>query len=151
MVTMKSAFCKIPIVFLLLWIGVAAGNFEPGFKSRQVYLASSKPAQSIQFQDVAAAADIPADTEKSLNWAGYIATPVSGKSYTSISGNWTVPDITAGQKNALAGQWIGLGGVSSTDLLQIGTLEIMENGQATAEVFWEKLLTDGLGAGELNL
>lgn len=82
---------------------------------------------------------LPANTEKSGNWGGYIAAPPSGQGYTRISGSWTVPTITATQTNALAAQWIGLGGVSTSDLLQIGTIESLENGQPKAEVFWEKL------------
>ena len=82
---------------------------------------------------------LPANTQESENWAGYIAAPSSGSSYTSVSGSWTVPNITATQQNAAAAQWIGLGGVSASDLLQMGTIEQMENGQPTAEIFWEQL------------
>ncbi|MDQ0189126.1 hypothetical protein JI721_10920 [Alicyclobacillus cycloheptanicus] len=82
---------------------------------------------------------IPSNAEGSLNWAGYIDTPVSGgKGYTSISGSWTVPNIAANSQG-MAAQWIGLGGVSTQDLLQIGTVEQNENGKPVAEVFWEKL------------
>lgn len=83
---------------------------------------------------------LPANTQGSQNWAGYIVTPSSsGSSYSSVSGSWTVPAISNGQQNGAAAQWIGLGGVSSTDLLQMGTIEQIENGQPVAEVFWEKL------------
>jgi hypothetical protein len=82
---------------------------------------------------------LPANTQESENWAGYIDTPSSGSGYTSVSGNWTVPNISASQQSAVAAQWIGLGGVSSTDLLQMGTIEQIENGQPVAEIFWEQL------------
>lgn len=82
---------------------------------------------------------LPANTEESTNWAGYITTPTTNSGYTSISGSWTVPNISASQRNAVAAQWIGLGGVNSKDLLQMGTIEQMENGQPMAEVFWEQL------------
>ncbi|MFL0198682.1 G1 family glutamic endopeptidase [Clostridium sp. WILCCON 0269] len=81
----------------------------------------------------------PDDTEESSNWAGYIVTPTFNSGYTSISGSWTVPNISSTQQNAAAAQWIGLGGSNTTDLLQMGTTEQMENGQPTAEVFWEQL------------
>ncbi|MEY8001706.1 G1 family glutamic endopeptidase [Clostridium sp. Mt-5] len=84
--------------------------------------------------------NLPANTEKSSNWAGYIDTPTSqNNSYTSISGSWIVPTISSAQQDTSAAQWIGLGGVNSKDLLQMGTIEEIKNGQPTAEVFWEEL------------
>ncbi|SPF53194.1 Peptidase A4 family [Candidatus Desulfosporosinus infrequens] len=81
----------------------------------------------------------PADTAESENWAGYIDSPSSSSGYTSVSGSWIVPNISARQQNAAAAQWIGLGGSSSPDLLQMGTSEQLKNGQIVTEVFWEKL------------
>jgi|GEM_PF-767845 Peptidase A4 family. len=82
---------------------------------------------------------LPENTQGSNNWAGYIDAPSSGSSFTSVSGSWTVPNITASQQNAVAAQWIGLGGVSSSDLLQMGTMEQIENGKPVAKLFWEQL------------
>lgn len=73
----------------------------------------------------------------SENWSGYVDTS-NGQPYTDITGSWTVPSITGSEKSANA-QWIGLGGVLSQDLLQMGTLETIQNGQAVDELFWEKL------------
>ncbi|MFD1675076.1 G1 family glutamic endopeptidase [Alicyclobacillus fodiniaquatilis] len=82
---------------------------------------------------------MPQNTQGSGNWAGYVASPAQGANgYTSVSGQWTVPNIT-GSEDSVAAQWIGLGGVSSDDLLQMGTIEQFENGQAVADIFWEKL------------
>ncbi|WP_304459444.1 G1 family glutamic endopeptidase [Alicyclobacillus sendaiensis] len=83
-------------------------------------------------------ASLPSGTQTSENWGGYIDTPVGSQGYTSITGAWTVPSIT-GREGAMAAQWIGLGGVQTQDLLQIGTLEQVENGQTQVQVFWEKL------------
>jgi hypothetical protein len=91
------------------------------------------------FRNASSAVNLPANTQESSNWSGYIVTPTSNNEYTNISGTWTIPNISASQSDAVASQWIGLGGVSSTDLLQMGTIEQVENGQPTAEVFWEKL------------
>lgn len=82
-------------------------------------------------------ASLPTNTQPSGNWAGYIAAPTS-ESYTSVSGTWTVPKIS-GNPSGVAAQWIGLGGVTNHDLLQMGTLEQFQNGQPVAQVFWEKL------------
>ncbi|WAH37835.1 G1 family glutamic endopeptidase [Alicyclobacillus dauci] len=90
-------------------------------------------------QSTSSAVSLPANTQASGNWAGYIASPASrSDSYTSVTGSWTVPNIT-GSQDGVAAQWIGLGGVSSNDLLQMGTIEQFVNGQAVANVFWEKL------------
>jgi Peptidase A4 family len=77
--------------------------------------------------------------QASQNWAGYIDTPSSNSEpYTSVSGTWTVPAVT-GSQQGVAAQWIGLGGVSTQDLLQMGTIEDFEQGKAVANVFWEQL------------
>ena len=81
----------------------------------------------------------PANMQESENWAGYIDSPSSSSGYTSVSGSWTVPNISARQQNAAAAQWIGLGGSASPDLLQMGTSEQLKNGQLVTEVFWEQL------------
>lgn len=80
-----------------------------------------------------------AGASSSSNWAGYVDTPVSGNGYTSVSGSWMVPDISSSSGDSEAAQWVGLGGVSTSDLLQIGTVEYISNGQAYYEVFYEKL------------
>ena len=101
------------------------------------YIAASHNQGQRQIQ--AAPANLPANTTGSSNWAGYMDTPAAGNAYTSVSASWTVPSISGGQRYAAAAQWIGLGGVSTTDLLQMGTLEDIENGQAVAKVFYEQL------------
>ena len=99
---------------------------------RQFSFAGGQPQQTLS-------ASLPSNTQGSGNWAGYIDTPASGDQYTSVSGSWVVPNITARQADAAAAQWIGLGGVSSEDLLQMGTIEEIQNGKPVAEVFWEQL------------
>ena len=44
----------------------------------------------------------PANMQESENWAGYIDSPSSSSGYTSVSGSWTVPNISARQQNAAA-------------------------------------------------
>lgn len=73
----------------------------------------------------------------SNNWSGYIDTQ-NGQPFTDITGSWKVPTIT-GQEQSTNAQWIGLGGVLSHSLLQMGTLEAIQNGQQVDELFWEKL------------
>lgn len=149
---MKSLIRKIQVVSLAVFVALGTSALSTGVSLNQathnnVYVLSGYnvhrhsvlPLQSQQPQSTTPSVTLPANTEESENWAGYIATPTSDSGYTSISGSWIVPNITASQSKALAGQWIGLGGVSSTGLLQMGTIEEMENGQPVAKVFWEKL------------
>ncbi|MFB5188928.1 G1 family glutamic endopeptidase [Alicyclobacillus fastidiosus] len=83
--------------------------------------------------------DLPSDTQASGNWAGYVTNPaMSSDLYTSVSGSWTVPSISSNSQG-VAAQWIGLGGVSSDDLLQVGTMEQVQGGTTVDTVFWEKL------------
>lgn len=62
-------------------------------------------------------------------------------SYTGISGSWTVPQITGnGTSESDDSAWIGIGGVSSPDLIQTGTLDTVDaSGVATYYGFYELL------------
>ena len=51
------------------------------------------------------------------NWAGYVAT---GSNITEVQGSWTVP--SAGTlPPGVSSTWVGIGGFSTTDLIQAGT------------------------------
>jgi hypothetical protein len=136
---------------LALSVGVSVCSLQSGFSVAEAaagrhapeYILSAKFPHRIegvrQGQARADRISLPAGTQGSGNWAGYIVTPASGNGgYTSVSGSWSVPNIT-GSRNSVAAQWIGLGGVSTHDLLQMGTMEQMQNGQPVAVVFWEQL------------
>jgi hypothetical protein len=72
----------------------------------------------------------------SLNWAGYMAT---AGTYTTVSGAWTVPTAT-GATTSYDATWIGIGGVKSSDLIQVGTDNtVSSTGQETSEAFYEML------------
>ncbi len=75
-------------------------------------------------------------SEASENWAGYIA---SGGSFTAVSGTWTVPNVDASAADGADATWIGIGGVTSTDLIQAGTDAIVQNGQVTYAALLETL------------
>jgi hypothetical protein len=74
----------------------------------------------------------------STNWSGYLAT--SG-TYTTVSANWTVPDVSGNGTSASAdGTWVGIGGVSTGDLIQAGTQDsVTAGGQVTTNAFYEIL------------
>ena len=72
---------------------------------------------------LAQAAPVPAPNSgaginSSYNWAGYVA---SGGGFTSVTGTWTVPQIPAASQLTGDASWVGIGGVTSNDLIQAGT------------------------------
>lgn len=73
-----------------------------------------------------------------LNWAGYVAT---GGTYTSVSGSWIVPTVAAGSSHNVAdATWVGIGGVSSKDLIQAGTEAIPNSDGTLSYQAWLELL-----------
>ncbi|WP_242832400.1 G1 family glutamic endopeptidase [Desulfosporosinus orientis] len=143
---MKIRFYKLHIVLLAVLITLSASSLGvPNDIYLRGFSHKSMPFPEISQQTTSSTAaeasvSLPENTQVSSNWAGYIVTPsFSGDPYNSVSGTWTVPNITASQEDALAAQWIGLGGVLSSDLLQMGTIEQIQNGEPVADVFWEQL------------
>jgi hypothetical protein len=72
----------------------------------------------------------------SHNWAGYIAT---GGAFTSVSGSWIVPQVSANSTSADA-TWVGIGGVTRYDLIQTGTQAVFDsNGKVSFKAWYEML------------
>ena len=72
----------------------------------------------------------------SNNWSGYAA--VAGP-YTTVSGTWQVlAPVTTGDGGAGA-TWVGIGGMSSSDLIQAGTSATVVKGQVRFESWIETL------------
>jgi hypothetical protein len=67
-------------------------------------------------------------TSSSSNWSGYAA---SGGTFTSVTATWTVPTISPSTSGADA-TWVGIGGLTSNDLIQAGT-QAMVDGSGTVE------------------
>lgn len=73
----------------------------------------------------------------SLNWSGYLATTGT---YTTISGNWTTPSVSSSVVSSADSSWIGIGGVTGGDLIQVGTEDsVSASGQVTEAAFYEML------------
>jgi len=73
---------------------------------------------------------------QSLNWAGYEAT---GGTYSAVQGTWTVPQPNASGPGADAA-WVGIGGVTTRDLIQAGTEETLTGpGQVSYDAWIETL------------
>src|SRR5262249_16722797 len=65
-------------------------------------------------------ASVVPSQDTSHNWSGYAAT--DGK-FTSVSGTWTVPQVSSNGAPGGGATGVGIGGVSSHDLIQAGTQE----------------------------
>jgi hypothetical protein len=74
----------------------------------------------------------------STNWSGYLA---ATGSFTGISGSWTATLATGnGLTTSADSTWIGIGGVTSGDLIQVGTQNIISaSGQVSTSAFYELL------------
>ncbi len=70
------------------------------------------------------------------NWAGYIAT---GGSFTSVSGSWVVPQVSATGTSSDA-TWVGIGGTTSSDLIQAGTRAVADNSGKVSYQAWYEML-----------
>ena len=66
-------------------------------------------------------------SSSSSNWSGYAA---NGGTFTSVTATWTVPTVAA--SSGADATWVGIGGLTSNDLLQAGT-QAMVDGSGTVE------------------
>jgi hypothetical protein len=72
---------------------------------------------------------VPVGDQSSHNWSGYVST---GGRYTGVSGTWTVPQPSIAGAAGVGATWVGVGGVSTHDLIQAGTQDV-SNGSGQAE------------------
>jgi hypothetical protein len=82
------------------------------------------------------AQNAPAGTNKSYNWAGYT---VNGNNFTSVTGTWNIPNISSSPSPSADATWVGIGGVTTQDLIQAGTQAIDQNGQIQYQAWYETL------------
>ncbi len=71
----------------------------------------------------------------STNWSGYAA---ANGTYTSVSGTWIVPTVSATTAGADA-TWVGIGGLTSRDLIQAGTQATVQGGTVVYTAWTETL------------
>ena len=118
---MQKLFRKIlPLVFLSLLIQVVP-ILGQQMKGQHVIDPSSNVARGLNFSN---------------NWAGYIAT---GGTFTSVSGSWIVPQITAKGISADA-TWVGIGGITDNHLIQTGTQAVVNNKGKVSYLAWYEML-----------
>lgn len=74
----------------------------------------------------------------SRNWSGYVA---SGGTFTAVSATWTIPAMSAstGTSPRADATWVGIGGATSTDLVQAGTQATVQSGVVQYSAWVETL------------
>jgi hypothetical protein len=82
-----------------------------------------------------------APAAESHNWAGYAATPSTSPdhgNYTAVSGSWTVPEVAPSARGSADAAWIGIGGLTSSDLIQAGTrASVLADGSVSYQAWYE--------------
>jgi Peptidase A4 family len=109
--------------------------------------ASATQTSGAQGGEAPPALNVPAAANTSYNWAGYVATArapaaigQTAKQFTSVSGTWTIPTVAPATSTQADTTWVGIGGVTSQDLIQAGTQAIAQpNGSVTYAAWYETL------------
>jgi hypothetical protein len=82
---------------------------------------------------------------ESGNWSGYANDNTTGKTYSKVAADWTVPKITCPTKeDQLAAFWVGIDGYSSSSVEQDGTLIECYGGTAYYYTWWEMYPTNDI-------
>jgi peptidase A4-like protein len=72
----------------------------------------------------------------SHNWSGYATT---GGTFTGVTGTWTIPQPSSSTSTGVGATWVGIGGVTSQDLIQAGTQDVSSGGQHQFQTWIEML------------
>ena len=75
-------------------------------------------------------------TSSSSNWSGYAA---NGGTFTSVTATWVVPTVSATSSGADA-TWVGIGGLTSNDLILAGTQAMVDGSGAVEYSSWIEML-----------
>jgi Peptidase A4 family len=81
----------------------------------------------------------PVSRDTSHNWSGYAATS-GGRTYSGVTGTWTVPEPSATGAPGVGATWVGIGGVNSRDLIQAGTQDAASGTGSTQYQAWIEML-----------
>lgn len=94
----------------------------------------------------------PSTAYQSSNWSGYFSA-ISGTKYTTVSASWTAASPTnSSGSTAYDANWIGIGGITNSDLIQIGINNtVTASGQVYAEAFYEMLPSPAVGISSLAI
>ena len=79
---------------------------------------------------------IPLYQDSSTNWSSYA---LEGGAFTGAQGTFNIPSLVPQTSQTDASEWVGIDGVSNSDLIQAGVHEIDVNGSAQTYAWWEVL------------
>ena len=87
----------------------------------------------------------PHNETTSNNWSGYALSTGSTGNYTSATASWTVPTVTfvgypSGPSFEDSSSWVGIGGFSTGDLIQLGTEQFVQSTGSTTYDAWYEIL-----------
>lgn len=73
--------------------------------------------------------------------------------FSGVSGSWTIPSVTGnGSTDTYDASWIGIGGVTASDLIQVGTENtVSANGTVSSACFYELLPHPALAISNLPI
>ncbi len=77
----------------------------------------------------------------SVGWAGYIVASSFNQQQdvVAISASWVVPQVNSSAQNGYSSAWIGIGGQTDKNLIQVGTEHNLLNGYEYYDVWYEML------------
>jgi hypothetical protein len=78
---------------------------------------------------------VPSTLAYSTNWSGYAVNTAAG-TVSAVSGKWVVPSVST-NVSGYSSAWVGIDGVSSNSVEQIGTDSDYVNGQAQYYAWYE--------------
>ena len=111
-----------------------AGRTRPGAPSTTP---GANPGQATPSAPSAPGSSLSPSADTSRNWAGYAATDGN---YTNVSGTWTVPQPSAIGAPGVGATWVGIGGITSHDLIQAGTQDVSSGSGQTQYQAWIEML-----------
>jgi hypothetical protein len=88
---------------------------------------------------------------RSFNWSGYAdgAQTTPAGTFTKVSGTWTAPSVTCTPEDQLTTEWVGLDGLFSGSVEQLGTIGWCYRGAPIYFTWWEMFPT-GSGVVEVG-
>jgi hypothetical protein len=79
----------------------------------------------------------------SYDWSGYAdgATSTKPGTFTGVGGSWTVPSVGCSAEDQLTADWVGLDGLHSSSIEQLGTIAWCYEGAPLYFTWWEMFPT----------
>jgi hypothetical protein len=111
-----------------------------------VYVFAVATDSTVDYQEAVATPLYPSQQQLSSNWSGYAINASKGQ-VTAVGGSWVVPAVS-GTNGQDSSTWVGIdGSTGGSTVEQIGTQQVIQNGQATY-VAWYEFFGDQSPSGQ---